>query len=118
MKLIYIVLGTLTLSLGFVGVALPVLPTTPFLLVSAFFYSRSSDKLNERFVNSWLYQKYLADFIEEKTMTRSRKWTLLIFVDVLLLISFFTINNTIVRIIIVATIIIKHWYFYKFIKVK
>lgn len=117
MKTLYLFFGTLSLSLGFLGIALPVLPTTPLLLVSAYFYSRSSKRLNQKFINSWIYKKYLADFIEKRTMARKRKWTLLIFVDVLLLITFFTINNIYVRVIIIGTIIIKHWYFHNFIKV-
>ena len=42
MKLVYLVLGILSTALGAVGVVLPILPTTPFLLVAAFWFAKSS----------------------------------------------------------------------------
>lgn len=42
MKLVYLVLGILSTALGAVGVVLPILPTTPFLLVAAFCFAKSS----------------------------------------------------------------------------
>jgi len=118
MKIIYLSLGTISLSLGLIGIALSVIPTMPFLLVSTYFYTRSSEKLNQKFINSWIYRKYLMDFIEERAMTRKRKWASLILVDILLLVSLISIENLVVRVLIIAIVIIKHWYFYKFVKVK
>lgn len=50
-KPVYLFLGCLFLLLGIVGVFLPLMPTTPFLIVSAFFLSRGSDR-----VYQWLIQ--------------------------------------------------------------
>ena len=59
MKYILIILGSLCLALGVIGIFLPLLPTTPFLLLSAALYVRSSEKLYQ-----WLiHQKYLGDYI-------------------------------------------------------
>lgn len=116
MKILYLSLGITAVSLGVVGIVLPILPTTPFLLLATVMFSKSSDKLNNRFRNSKLYRKYLEDFIEKRTMSKKRKWTLLISVDLILLISFITITNIYLRVTLVVVLILKHWYFYKFVK--
>ena len=59
MRILYIVLGTISLALGILGIFLPLLPTTPFLLLTASLYFKSSPKLYEWLLN----QKYLGPYI-------------------------------------------------------
>ena len=50
-RLAWLVVGFLSLSLGAIGVALPLLPTTPFILVAALAFARSSNTLHDWLVN-------------------------------------------------------------------
>lgn len=59
MKSIYIILGTISLVVGIVGVFVPLLPTTPFLLLTAAVYFKGSPKL----YNWLLGHKYLGSYI-------------------------------------------------------
>ena len=60
-KYILIGLGILSVSLGIIGIFLPILPTTPFALLAAFFFSKSSDRLHK-----WLLdQKTLGPLIKD-----------------------------------------------------
>ena len=59
MKTLYIALGTLSLALGILGIFLPLLPTTPFLLLTAALYFKSSPRL----YNWLLNQKHLGPYI-------------------------------------------------------
>ena len=58
-KALLIILGCLSLVLGIIGIFLPILPTTPFLLLSAALFFRSSNQLYEWLIN----QKYLGTYI-------------------------------------------------------
>lgn len=55
-------IGTLSLGLGIVGMVLPVLPTTPFLLLSAACYFRGSDRAYVYLLNHKIFGKYIDDY--------------------------------------------------------
>jgi len=50
-RMVYLTTGIICVILGLIGVALPLLPTTPFILVAAFCFSRSSERLHQYLLN-------------------------------------------------------------------
>ena len=66
LRILYLILGTISLILGIIGIFLPLLPTTPFLLLTAFLYFRGSPKLYERLMAQPVIGKYIRDFRENK----------------------------------------------------
>ena len=115
-KALYILLGTLTLGLGLLGIVLPLLPTTPMLLLTTYFWAKGSPRFHNWFIQTWLYKKYLEDFVETRAMTLGQKLRLLIFVDIMLLFPFFTMPTLLMRTIIIILVITKYWYFFTQIK--
>ncbi|NMA67862.1 MAG: DUF454 domain-containing protein [Desulfitobacterium sp.] len=65
-KPVLIVLGTIFVVLGFIGMFLPVLPTTPFLLLAAACYMRSSEKLYNKLIENRYFGSYIKDYYEER----------------------------------------------------
>jgi len=72
MRVVYLGLGWLLVTIGVVGVFLPVLPTTPFLLLSAFCFARSSERLHTYLVNHPVLGEYISNY-HNATMTRAHK---------------------------------------------
>lgn len=83
-KIIFIVVGCLCLALGTVGVFLPVLPTTPFYLVTLYCFARSSKRLEDWFKGTKLYKKHLESFVEKRGMLPQTKASILITVTLLM----------------------------------
>jgi uncharacterized protein len=65
-KLIYVIVGTLFLIIGVIGVFLPILPTTPFLLVAVACYAKGSKKLYDRLLNDRWIGTYIKNYREGK----------------------------------------------------
>ena len=118
-KIFWVSLGSICLALGTVGIFLPILPTTPLYLVTAYSYARSSDKLHDWFLSTSLYKKHLDSFVKEKAMTRKTKITILSTVTALMLFGFIMMKNTIIGRICISIVWVFHIiYFVFYIKTK
>lgn len=113
-KIIYIILGCIGVGLGAVGAVLPLLPTFPFLLLAAFCFARSSEKLHNWFVNTGLYKKNLESYVQGRGMTRATKIRIMATVTVLMAIGFIMMSRVPVGRIILACVWALHIIYFVF----
>lgn len=66
--------GTLSVFLGLLGIFLPVLPTTPFLLLAAYLYARSSARFYNWLMNHRVLGPYVRQWVEHRTLTLKTKF--------------------------------------------
>ena len=96
-KYLLVLLGTLSLAIGVIGVFLPVLPTTPFLLVAAYCYMRSSNRLYAWLLRHKVFGVYIYNYITYKAISRNAKIFSLMFLWGTLIASMILMNNWYVR---------------------
>lgn len=87
-KILYIILGCIGVGLGAVGAVVPMIPAFPFLLLAAFCFARSSQKLHDWFINTKLYKDNLEDYVAGRGMTWKTKLRIMITVTLLMSIGF------------------------------
>ena len=61
-SVVFIGVGTLCVVLGAVGIFVPILPTTPFLLLAAYFYARSSERFLNWLLTNRLFGKFISNY--------------------------------------------------------
>ena len=83
-KIIYTIIGCLSLALGSVGAVLPILPTVPFLMLSALCFAKSSEKLNTWFKQTKIYKNNLESYVRGEGMTMKTKTKILLTVTALM----------------------------------
>lgn len=72
-RIFYLVFGFVSLMVGIIGIVLPIVPTTPLLLLAGFCFARSSKRFEKWLRNTKIYQFYVADYVETKSISRKRK---------------------------------------------
>jgi len=87
-RILYIILGCVGVGLGAIGAVVPMLPAFPFLMLAAFCFARSSEKLDRWFKGTKLYQDNLADYVAGRGMTVKTKVRIMITVTLLMSIGF------------------------------
>jgi uncharacterized membrane protein YbaN (DUF454 family) len=103
----FIAAGTISLALGIIGIILPILPTTPFLLLAAYCYSRGSKKFHDWLLNHRLFGKYIRDWMEGRGIPRRTKAFAIGLLWITILISIFLFVDVIwVEVVMLAVAII------------
>lgn len=113
-KLLYILLGYVSLGIGAIGAVLPMLPAFPFLLLAAFCFARSSEKLHTWFINTKLYKDNLEDYVAGKGMTAKTKARIMVTVTLLMSIGFFMMKAVPVGRIVLACVWAFHILYFLF----
>lgn len=88
-KIFWLTLGFIGLGLGALGAVLPLLPAFPFLLLAAFSFGKSSEKLHTWFIGTKLYKNNLESYVKGQGMTRKTKIKVMITVTALMSFGFF-----------------------------
>ena len=101
-----IVAGTLCTGLGIIGIFIPILPTTPFLLLAAACYMRSSERFYQWLINNRIFGAYVRNYIEGRGMPiRIKIFTILLLWLAIGLTIAFGVQNTVVRIVLICVAI-------------
>ena len=110
-RLLFAFIGSIFVGLAIIGIFLPGLPTTPFLIVAAYFYIRSSNKLYNWLINNKTFGPLIKDYREGKGMPKKAKVLALSMITIFAgSSSIFLIDNPPIQILVGILGIIGFWY--------
>ena len=99
---ILIIAGTIFLGFGIIGIFLPILPTTPFLLLSAACYARSSQRFYNWLMNNKWFGNYIKNYREGRGIPLKFKILTISLLWLTILTSiYFVINNFLIEMILI-----------------
>lgn len=101
-KYLLITAGFISLVLGSIGIVLPVLPTTPFFLLSAYCFIRSSDKLYHWLIHHRIFGSYIYHYLEHRAVKKRAKIAALAMLWPSLLFSMYIVNKTWISVLLVV----------------
>jgi len=113
LKILLIIAGTISLILGIIGIFVPLLPTTPLLLLSAWCYLRSSEKLYLWVTQNRIFGRYIRNYQEGKGAPLYFKiFTLILLWGTIIYTTFYVINYLPLRLLllIIAISVTVHIY--------
>ena len=102
MRKLLIFVGTFFVVIGIIGIFLPILPTTPFLLLAAWCYARSSERFYRWLITNKWFGEYIKNYREGKGVPLKVKLLSISFLWITILISiYFFVTNIYIRIILI-----------------
>lgn len=113
-RILYITLGCIGVGLGALGAVLPLLPAFPCLLLAAFCFGRSSEKLHTWFIGTRLYMNNLESFLQGKGMMKKVKVRIMVTVTLLMSIGFLMMRKTNVGRIVLGCVWVFHLLYFLF----
>lgn len=113
-KMLYLLIGFLGVVLGAVGAVVPMLPTFPFLLMAAFGFGKSSERLERWFKGTRLYRENLEDFVSKRGMTRKAKIRIMLTVTILMSIGFVMMHAVAVGRVVLVCVWVFHVLYFVF----
>jgi uncharacterized membrane protein YbaN (DUF454 family) len=91
-KLFLVFLGSLSLVMGIIGIFVPVWPTTVFLLISAWAYSKSNEKFYNWLISNKYFGEYIRNYREKRGLPVKIKVRTTLFLWITILISVYLVN--------------------------
>ena len=107
----FVFAGVAAMALGTLGIGMPVLPTTPFLLLALYCFARGSKKLSCWFCGTWMYKKYLSEYVRTKSLPLKQKIAIQACAGGMMMASLFLIENAMLKALLVICLIIHNWVF-------
>ncbi len=104
-------LGFLCIGLGVIGIVLPVLPATPFLILAAVLFAKGSEKFHQWFIKTALYEKYVVPAMGKKAMDKNSKIKTMIILFIIFSVSFILVPLWYVKVIIFFVAMFHFYYF-------
>ena len=86
-NLLFILLGYLFVALGIIGIFLPLVPTTIFLIIASYFFMKGSPKLNQKLLNNKYLGHYVKNYYKYKGMTLKSKVSAIVMLWIAILFS-------------------------------
>src|SRR4030042_350338 len=103
---LFAVAGTIALGLGVVGIIVPVLPTTPFLLLAAMCYMRGSRRLYNALLSNRFVGEYVRNYLEGRRMSLKIKiWTLSLLWTAMVCTAVWATNSLAIRIVLAVVLV-------------
>ena len=102
MKLVLNIVGVLAVLLGVIGIVVPLLPTTPFLLLAAACFARGSQRMHGWLLNNRLFGKFISDYEQGKGIPARAKAIALLMMWSSLLLSMWRYESLTVRLVLLA----------------
>lgn len=108
---VFIGFGFLFIGFGVVGIILPLLPATPFLILATLCFAKGSRKFHNWFLSTSLYQKYVEPAVNKKEMGRSAKKKTLGILCVIFIVSFLLVPIWHAKVAILVVALFHIYYF-------
>lgn len=96
---LYFILGISSVILGIIGIFLPLLPTTPFILLAAFLFEKSSPKFHKLLLKNKYLGKYIVDYQEKRGITVKNKIISLVFFTFGIVKGYMSVTSPVMKII-------------------
>lgn len=116
MRYVLIALGIVFTVIAFTGAVLPLLPTTPFLILAAICFTNSSRKFKIWLESTQIYKNYVENFKKYKGYTMKEKIRTLISLYIVVGFSIFMISNLYIRIGLMIMVVIQTIVLFTFVK--
>ncbi len=101
-KRLLFIIGTLSMTVGILGIIVPILPTTPFLLLAAACYIRSSQKMYNWLLNNRVFGSYIKNYMQGKGIPlKTKVFTVILLWITIGLSAWFATQEVVIRVILI-----------------